>query len=266
MPNNYILTSGGSFISENELYHWGIKGMKWGVRRYQNEDGTLTEAGKKRLGYKSTNIKSALARRSNEKVDKSFNEWKENTKKRDDAIELGKKANAAKRAYDNDPKNKDAKTAYREATKAYKKALSSNTTYRKGVVRQEVGRDAARKSLSDAKRIQKQLAKDPTNKDLQKKYNKLMSEHDVERAKARRAVDVASNRSKKKASIKRAMTMTVKTAATTAAVAAGTYAINKYLTNHNVIVNGKDARLGAQAVGKVVDLANKARNFIRFIY
>ena len=32
---------------KNELYHWGIKGMKWGVRRYQNKDGTLTAAGKK---------------------------------------------------------------------------------------------------------------------------------------------------------------------------------------------------------------------------
>ena len=30
----------------NELYHHGIKGQKWGERRYQNEDGTLTEAGK----------------------------------------------------------------------------------------------------------------------------------------------------------------------------------------------------------------------------
>lgn len=33
---------------ENELKHWGIKGMRWGIRRYQNPDGTLTEAGKKR--------------------------------------------------------------------------------------------------------------------------------------------------------------------------------------------------------------------------
>lgn len=32
----------------NELRHWGIPNMKWGVRRYQNEDGTLTPEGKER--------------------------------------------------------------------------------------------------------------------------------------------------------------------------------------------------------------------------
>ena len=37
-------------VRSEELYHWGIKGQKWGVRRYQNPDGTLTAAGKKRYG------------------------------------------------------------------------------------------------------------------------------------------------------------------------------------------------------------------------
>jgi hypothetical protein len=35
-------------MPNGELYHWGVKGMKWGVRRWQNTDGTLTTAGRKR--------------------------------------------------------------------------------------------------------------------------------------------------------------------------------------------------------------------------
>jgi hypothetical protein len=42
-------------ISNDELYHHGIKGQKWGVRRFQNEDGSLTPAGKKRY-YGNSNL------------------------------------------------------------------------------------------------------------------------------------------------------------------------------------------------------------------
>lgn len=240
---------------ESELYHYGVKGMRWGVRRKSKDPG-----------YRSTGLRSRLAKRSNDKVDASFKKWNEGAKARDNAIDLGKKANAAKRAYDNDRSNKDLKSAYKEANKAYKKALSENTTYRKGAVRQKVGQDISRKYLSEAKQVKKELVKDPTNKQLQKKYNNLMSKHDVERAKARRAPKVAQRRSKAKANMKRTLTVTVKAAAASAAVAGGAYAVNRYLSNHNVTVNGQRVSLNAQNIGDVAKVAKQVKDLLGFLY
>lgn len=247
---DYFITSSG------ELYHYGVKGMKWGVRKDKKWDS----------GYKSTTIRSALARRSNEKVDKGFKDWKENAEKRDNAVELGKKANVAKMAYERDRSNKELKSAWKDANKQYKKALNSNTTYRKGVVRKEVGQDISRKYLSEAKKVKKQLDADPSNKKLQKQYNDLMSKHDIERAKARKAVDVSTKRSRKIASIKRGMTMTAKAAAGTAAVAAGAYAVNRYLTDHDVRINGQSVRVGAQTVADAAKAAKVVQDMLGYFY
>ena len=50
-----------NIIYDEELQHWGIKGQKWGRRRYQNKDGSLTPEGRKRYGSLSEAVGAANA-------------------------------------------------------------------------------------------------------------------------------------------------------------------------------------------------------------
>lgn len=75
----------------NELYHWGIKNMKWGQRRYQNPDGTLTAAGKER--YRKSGKTSILDVTKNALSEKGFKETYEFS---DGSVDMSKKVTDSK--------------------------------------------------------------------------------------------------------------------------------------------------------------------------
>lgn len=54
-----------------ELYHHGVKGMKWGVRRFQNKDGSLTAKGKKRYQMKDGKLTPEGRARLKSDIDKA---------------------------------------------------------------------------------------------------------------------------------------------------------------------------------------------------
>lgn len=72
-------------VDTDELMHYGVMGMKWGVRRYQNPDGTLTAAGHKRLERKD----EKWAKKNNEKITRKA--------ERATSKEMNQVANALKR-------------------------------------------------------------------------------------------------------------------------------------------------------------------------
>lgn len=86
MGSNYIISDNGGFVTADELYHWGIKGMKWGVRRYQNADGSLTAAGRKRYSNPDGTL--------NEKGKKYYAEQETRLKKERQAIMAQKRLDA----------------------------------------------------------------------------------------------------------------------------------------------------------------------------
>lgn len=100
-------------MPKQELYHWGTKGMRWGVRRYQNKDGSLTPAGKKRYSddpnrraVDSAKIELRSAKRAVRRAGNQYNvvstdaNWQKYKQARSDLKESKYAYNKAKLKYD----------------------------------------------------------------------------------------------------------------------------------------------------------------------
>ena len=81
--SNYYIVD-GSFVSEDYLCHYGVPGMKWGVRRYQRKDGSITEEGIKRYNQVSAREFSASKGKHGKKVLDKYEKLKTSEQKRAD--------------------------------------------------------------------------------------------------------------------------------------------------------------------------------------
>ena len=107
-------------MSDIELYHFGVKGMRWGVRRYQNKDGSLTPAGEKRYANRPDIRRVDTARIAMVTAKKAYSK--------------------AYNRYANVPTNANWKAAEKTKT-VYKESLSA---YRKAKLDYDTKREVAR--------------------------------------------------------------------------------------------------------------------------
>ena len=124
-------------IYNNELFHFGTKGQKWGIRRYQNEDGTLTQLGRQRYGQGGERSKHGRSRDLNklddEKVNSDYYNAKYTYKANKREAKLLKKGK--------DTKYDDKLKEYRDKAEGYRKLSKRDQKFIDRIIKDSLKKD-----------------------------------------------------------------------------------------------------------------------------
>ena len=184
---------------DNELQHFGIKGMKWGVRRYQNKDGSLTPAGKKRYGEldeerekkeksKKTKAKVATAAVATAAVATAAAMNKDNIKKGMDYVKANKPSKGEKK-----------ETTVDDYKESLKKTQSADKALQgiKELVNKADDVAYAKKVRNDLTQMSDKDLQQAVNRlNMEERYSQVMQQrHKIDRgeSKVNQILDVAGN-------------------------------------------------------------------------
>lgn len=140
--------------SNDELVHWGVRGMRWGVRRYQNKDGSLTTAGKKRYNAELAKVRQEEKTLKNRQAVKARMERLAARKK---AVEQGNK--------ELDGDNPKSKFGFKKNKQDNDETAATNKTVKKSI-----------KDMTD-----EELFNAVNRARLEAEYNRLRPEQTVEK-------------------------------------------------------------------------------------
>lgn len=155
-----------TYIVDGVLFHHGIKGQKWGKRRYQNEDGSLTPSGKARYGYETVGNRRHT-KAANAAQRDADNLRKSGYKTEADAVQKvadkhRQKAAASQEKYDQKQAAKAERKQFKADVKDFKRRGFDidytvengqfNITKVRNSKGQEIGRDYAERVMKEARK------------------------------------------------------------------------------------------------------------------